>query len=31
MTFEVEDVSDAESFQDECLTLDGFTGHFESL
>lgn len=31
MTFQVEDVSDAEAFQDECMTLDGFTAQFESL
>ncbi len=31
MTFHVEDASDAESFQDECVTLEGFTGQFESL
>ncbi|XGV99987.1 MAG: hypothetical protein ACAF41_13765 [Leptolyngbya sp. BL-A-14] len=31
MTFEVEDVGDAEAFQEECMTLDGFTAHFESL
>ncbi|MBW4468926.1 MAG: hypothetical protein KME45_00795 [Stenomitos rutilans HA7619-LM2] len=31
MTFELDDVSDAEAFQDECMTLEGFTAQFESL
>ena len=31
MTFEVEDVGDAEAFQDECMTLDGFTAQFEAM
>ncbi len=31
MEFQIDDVSDAESFQDECITLEGFTAQFESL
>jgi hypothetical protein len=31
MTFEVEDVGDAEAFQDESMTLDGFTAQFEAM
>lgn len=31
MEFQIDDVSEAESFQDECLTLEGFTAQFESL
>ncbi|PSB18456.1 hypothetical protein C7B65_15290 [Phormidesmis priestleyi ULC007] len=31
MEFQVEDVNDAESFQDECMTIEGFTAQFESL
>ena len=31
MTFELDDVGDAEAFQDECMTLEGFTAQFESL
>ncbi len=31
MEFQIEDVSDAEAFQDECMTLNGFTAQFESL
>ncbi|MFE1747399.1 hypothetical protein [Coleofasciculus sp. H7-2] len=31
MEYKVEDVGDAESFQDECLSLEGFTASFESL
>jgi hypothetical protein len=31
MSYQIEDVSDAEEFTDECLTLDGFTAMFESL
>jgi hypothetical protein len=31
MSYQLEAVSDAEEFTDECLTLDGFTAMFESL
>jgi hypothetical protein len=31
MSYQIENVSDAEEFTDECLTLDGFTAIFESL
>lgn len=31
MTFELDDVSDAEALQEECMTLDGFIAQFESL
>ncbi|MEP0857241.1 hypothetical protein [Trichocoleus sp. DQ-U1] len=31
MEYKVEDVGDAESFQDECLSLEGFTASFEAL
>lgn len=31
MDFQLDDVNDAESFQEECMTLDGFTAQFESL
>jgi hypothetical protein len=31
MEYKIEDVSDAESFQDDCLNLSGFTAQFESL
>ncbi|HEY9908837.1 MAG TPA: hypothetical protein V6D18_14665 [Thermosynechococcaceae cyanobacterium] len=31
MEYRVENVDDAESFVEECLTLDGFTAAFESL
>lgn len=31
MEFQLEDVSDAEAFQDDCLALEGFTATFESL
>jgi hypothetical protein len=31
MSYQIEDVSDAEEFTDACLTLDGFTAMFESL
>ncbi|MBW4417864.1 MAG: hypothetical protein KME13_01395 [Myxacorys californica WJT36-NPBG1] len=31
MEFQLDDVSDAESLQDECLTLEGFMAQFESL
>lgn len=31
MDFQIDDVSDAESFQDECATLEGFTAQFEAL
>ncbi len=31
MGYKIEDVGDAEAFQDECQNLEGFTAHFESL
>jgi hypothetical protein len=31
MSYQIENVSDAEEFTDECLSLDGFTAMFESL
>jgi hypothetical protein len=31
MEYKIEDVADAESFQDECQNLAGFTAQFESL
>ncbi len=31
MSYQIEDVNDAEEFTDECLTLDGFMAMFESL
>ncbi len=31
MAYQVEDVSDAESFQEDCASLAGFTADFESL
>ncbi|MBD1831279.1 hypothetical protein H6F61_00965 [Cyanobacteria bacterium FACHB-472] len=31
MEYQVEDVGDAEAFQDESLTLEGFSASFESL
>ncbi len=31
MSYQIEDVSDAEEFTDACLTLSGFTAMFESL
>lgn len=31
MAYKVEDVSDAESFQEDCASLAGFTADFESL
>lgn len=31
MEYQVEDVSDAESFQEDCLSLPGFTATFEAL
>jgi hypothetical protein len=31
MSYQLEEVSDAEEFTEECLTLDGFTAMFESL
>ncbi|NJR50229.1 MAG: hypothetical protein HC780_12335 [Leptolyngbyaceae cyanobacterium CSU_1_3] len=31
MEFQIEAVDDAESFQDECMTLEGFTAQFEAL
>lgn len=31
MSYQLENVSDAEEFTEECLTLDGFTAMFESL
>jgi len=31
MEYKIEDVSDAEAFQDDCLRLEGFTATFESL
>lgn len=31
MEFQIEDVNEAESFQDECMTLEGFTAQFEAL
>lgn len=31
MEYKIEDVGDAEAFQDECQKLEGFTAQFESL
>lgn len=31
MSYQIEDVSDAEEFTDACLALSGFTAMFESL
>jgi hypothetical protein len=31
MSYQLEDVSDAEAFAEECLSLDGFMAMFESL
>jgi hypothetical protein len=31
MEYQIDDVSDAEEFVDECMTLDGFTATFEAL
>ncbi len=31
MEYQIEDVSEAEDFMAECLTLSGFTAFFESL
>ncbi len=31
MEYKIEDVADAEAFQDECQNLTGFTAQFESL
>lgn len=31
MQYKVEDVGDAEAFEDECQQLEGFTASFESL
>jgi hypothetical protein len=31
MSYKVEDVSDAETFQEECANFAGFTADFESL
>jgi hypothetical protein len=31
MEYQLENVSDAEDFTDECMTLSGFTSMFESL
>ena len=31
MEYQIENVSDAEDFTDECMTLNGFTAVFESL
>ena len=31
MEYKIEDVGDAESFQDDCLSLEGFIATFESL
>jgi hypothetical protein len=31
MEYKIEDVGDAEAFQDECQNLEGFTAVFESL
>jgi hypothetical protein len=31
MEYKIEDVSDAESFQDDCANFPGFTARFESL
>jgi predicted amino acid dehydrogenase len=31
MSYQLEDVSDAEAFTEECLSLGGFTAMFESL
>ena len=31
MEYKIEDVGDAEAFQNECQNLEGFTAQFESL
>jgi hypothetical protein len=31
MEYQLENVSDAEEFQDDCMTLEGFTAMFEAL
>jgi hypothetical protein len=31
MSYQIEDVSDAEAFAEECSSMDGFMGVFESL
>jgi hypothetical protein len=31
MEFQIETVDEAESFQDECMLLEGFTAQFEAL
>ncbi len=31
MEYKIEDVGDAEAFQDDCLNLEGFSARFESL
>ena len=31
MEYQIEDVGDAEDFEQECQNLDGFTARFESL
>ncbi|WP_373543712.1 hypothetical protein [Chamaesiphon sp.] len=31
MEYQIEDVSDADEFTEECLTIPGFTAMFESL
>lgn len=31
MEYQIEDVGDAEAFQEECANLEGFTAFFESL
>ena len=31
MEFQIENVDEAESFQDECLLIEGFTAQFEAL
>jgi hypothetical protein len=31
MSYQIEDVSEAEEFTEECQSLDGFTAMFESL
>jgi hypothetical protein len=31
MEYQIEDVSEAEAFMEECMTLPGFTAFFESL
>ncbi|MBE9033831.1 hypothetical protein [aff. Roholtiella sp. LEGE 12411] len=31
MAYKIEDVSDAEAFQEDCVKFDGFTTDFESL